>query len=266
VLIFYGAHAHTDYIAGAKFDADGVAIEHGLIPGPARIHIHRRNDTEQAYVLRDIELKPDAETEIHVNFAEADASLEGIVTWQGVPARKANIKLRVDSTLGTESFTTQTTSEGAYWFDEVPEGMASMKIEVWHASDRVTRSVLHNVPLVAGNVSRRDVQLLGDGAVAGTVLGLEPGRTAQIVAVEGLHSFDDLAREMSLGAYAPFTSLMVAGCDPNGNYSIESLEAGDYTIVAQSFVGVARDTTTLFASAHIHIASDSVAEVHFEYP
>jgi len=264
VMIFYGPHANADYIDGMRFDQSGTATKTDLIPGPIRVRIHRRNDSEKFYVERDIVLQPSAESAIKVDFAPIAASLNGIVTWRGVPAN-ATLLLSIQTLTGTELYETTTLSDGSYSLSDLPAGEASVRVDIGHDQGLPISNIIKNLYLAPDKLNTVDFNLLGAGTVTGHVARVAlPDRMA-IIVFEGTFTLEELTDRDSLGPYGRFNLVRRWAADEQGNYSITDLEPGEYTIYAALLREGDWMTQQPFAVQHVRVKANETAVADFAY-
>ncbi len=260
--VFYGQHANTNYIDGMKLAADGTATKPGLIPGPARVRVDRSNHPDDGFVERDVELIPGEETTLKIEFGELTSTLEGIVTWRGEPASGALVHLWVDTPWGPEQRESRTRDDGAYWFENLPEGIASLRVDYWRDDTLVAMTMVSNFQLIPENTTRRDVVVFGTAGVTGAVSGLSQGRYANVILISGHHSPAEIERASQLGIYAGFDRLAIWPCDPSGNFTISNLEPGDYTLLAESYHANRFEERETIASAQVTLTADETTTVY----
>lgn len=245
----------------ARVDMNGRAILENIPPGIAHITAYHPSDANQRGVLQRVRLDPGSEARLAFEFSPITAGLEGVVVWHGAPAVSVIVFLQVRTANGIESYQTRTKEAGQFWFDELPEGSATLK--VWVTDEG--HSVRRGIQLTAGEVLRETFTFSGSNTVEGRFIGFDGSEIGSVAVLVGRHAPESFTETINFGATVPFEHVDSAVCDDRGHFRIDDLDPGEYTVVAQS--GTLGDWGSLrvFASTYITITDGVVARADFEY-
>ena len=207
-----------------RTDAEGNFAFHGLPAGEILVLITYR-PSGNTVISMDRKTSVDHGQTVRSDFffPIGNAFIEGVVTRDGVPEPRTNVRAILDDS-ATQRFTTG--KDGAFRFDELPAG--EVMIEVWYSGTisgayRVTRE------LGDGETVNLSIDLNTLATVKGKVNGFQPGDT-QVVVLFGERSVtpQNWAEVWQMDS---ITASFGAVNNRTGNYSVSGLAPGEYTIL-----------------------------------
>jgi hypothetical protein len=216
-----------------KTDAQGAYRYEGVEPGGVMLAyrgsiLPNEPAGNKRIVVRSAEAIAGVTTTVDFYFGAATSSIEGLVTKDGAPETNARMQLSIDTGESVESFMTSVSEGGAYLFESVPSGAASLQV---HGPANQVRTV--SMHIGGEEAVRRDIELSGGAVLAGEVTGVAHGETALLQLFEGeLPVLDGTVAEMGLAltAYA-LQSRGSAMLDGDGPYHFDGLGSGLYTVI-----------------------------------
>ncbi|MBI3119723.1 MAG: carboxypeptidase regulatory-like domain-containing protein [Candidatus Hydrogenedentes bacterium] len=209
---------------------------------------------------RRVAVADDATTEADFDFRAAQASLEGFITADGAPPAEAEVRGTISSEGGDSFFSVEAAADGSYRAERLTPGRAWINVHAVLADGR-ERSKQFELSVPAGQALRRDVTLDAAGGVTGTVSGMRAGEHGEVMAVAGQVQVDLSDTEGLLALQQGQAAR--ADLDASGGFSLEGLDAGEYTVIAFGFDPEAEDALASLraTSANISLQQDELLHV-----
>lgn len=184
----------------------------------------------QRRISQTVVIEPGATTTTEFNFPNATARIEGTVLERGEPVANAGVLVSIQTAAGRESAFGQTGPGGAYSFEAIPPGVATVTTHVVSSSGAETRVRHVQRELTANQTSRIDINVTGDAAVTGHVEAPEAATSVQVWALTG--SVDvEIRGVLDLNKLGDQTAGRVRA-DADGSFRLTGLEPGGYTLMA----------------------------------
>ncbi|MCC6491356.1 MAG: sigma-70 family RNA polymerase sigma factor [Candidatus Hydrogenedentes bacterium] len=194
-------------------------------------------------IARTINVQAGAPTDIDIDFAALDASLEGVITAHGAPAGEGWVALECGDAENPEYIRTRTDSNGAYVLESIPSGPARLIIEVSDGEQRRNKQVPLTVP--SGTRSRWDVDFRGNATIQVQVQNAGSRETAGIFVLPFAWEPPAGATAATLTHFESVQTFPIQMVEKQGQCLFERMEEGTYTIVAVEGGRIASETIEL---------------------
>jgi hypothetical protein len=129
-------------------------------------------------------------------------------------------------------------ADGWYRVGPLPAGEAVLRVTAVSADSR-RRQAETRVQLREGENFRHDIDLTGRGAIAGRLTGLRSGQHARIFAFLG--AAEDVRIEPGSVYQAGLQAAARQFMREDGQFRLDGLDAGEYTVCALALTGEGRD-------------------------
>jgi protocatechuate 3,4-dioxygenase beta subunit len=222
----------------AMTDATGYYAFRRLPEGEGTVTVSLRGDAsgDQRQYLnaeRSVIVADGRVTRADFEFSSQDASVEGIVTVEGVPASVAYVSLTVASSGGEQHTGTRIEANGFYRLENLSPGSATLDVSLRTGRDGRNKSL--QFELAAGQQLRQDVDFGPVSSVMGTLRGVRSGEQAHIAVISGEVQME----RPTLEDVQSLLNLMSGYGDvaADGTFEVENLEPGTYTIVGVAILG-----------------------------
>lgn len=185
---------------------------------------------QQQYTRRivvDVAIKPGATASASIDFAAATAAIEGQVTMGDQVPFGGRLGLSIRNGDRVESYMGEFSNQGAFTFENVVPGEATLQVHATFEGTSRTRSV--PLTIAEGERQRVDVDLSGGGNIEGVVAGVPASNHATVVVAQGEHAIT----EISLAAFSELQQSIAGSSlvDADGAYRIEGVATGHYTLL-----------------------------------
>ena len=240
------ANAHQNAVT----DATGYYAFKRLPEGEGTVTVNLRgaaSGDRRQYLnsQRSVIVADNSVTRADFEFSSQDASVEGVVTVEGVPASQAYVSLTVASSGGEQRTGTRIEANGFYRLENLSPGSASLDVSL--RTGREGRNKTLHFELRAGQRLRQDVDFGPASSVTGTLGGVRSGEQAYIAVVPGEVQME----KPTLEEVQALSSLLsgYAEVSSDGTFVVENLEPGTYTIVGVAIAGEPQSELEAFANA-----------------
>ncbi|MCC6695578.1 MAG: sigma-70 family RNA polymerase sigma factor [Candidatus Hydrogenedentes bacterium] len=196
-------------------------------------------------IARTITVQAGAPTDIDIDFAALDASLEGVITAHGVPAGEGWVALECGDAENPEYIRTRTDVNGAYVLESVPSGPASLIVAVNDGEQRRNKQMPLTIP--SGTRSRWDVDFSGNAAIRALVQNAAAGVPVGIFVLPFAWEPPENATAAKLANFTGVETFAAQAVDSQGQCLFERMEAGTYTVVAVEGERISSETLELGA-------------------
>ena len=169
------------------------------------------------------------------------ATVHGQILGEGIDPEQVYLELTVTTPEGDVStlegdmpHRTRGTADGTYLLTGVTPGWAKLKAKAYIAGGP-SRTRVIEFEIANDNPVVQDITFGPGCTVAGTFAGLAQGRTGVVTALEGDVDLSGLVTVEDIQAYLPEANATTMGqvvCDPLGQYVLQGLSPGTYTLVA----------------------------------
>lgn len=201
-------------------------------------------------IARTITVQTD--TNLDIDFAALDASLEGVITAHGVPAGEGWVALECGDAENPEYIRTRTDDNGAYVLESVPSGPASLIVAVNDGEQRRNKQMPLTIP--SGTRSRWDVDFSGNAAIRALVQNAAAGEPVGIFVLPFAWEPPENATAAMLANFTGVETFPAQAVDSQGQCLFERMEAGTYTVVAVDGERIASETIELAAGQNADVS------------
>jgi len=253
-------------IKSARTGPDGSYQLAQVTPGQLLVHAALRATNRT--LGRSVVVEPGQVTVVDFPFEGGNSVVRGLVSVDGRPAKGGSVRLVVTTRDDEEVLTVFISETGEYVVTNVPAGEAAMAVSVRlddgaEIAKQIQFSVAENETTLQDLALSRDTILLGNVAVP------EDAKDGVILVLKGDVQIPDLSVE----TLTSLERLIAASDSPlKGNYRVEGLDPGTYTVVAliyRELPGSEADAlaemlaNALFASAVVEVESgkETVADL-----
>jgi len=248
-----------------KTDEHGAYRFENVDPGEVTVIVqarleHPSSDTITRSLVQTAEVEERATTVLDFDFLPSNAALEGVVTVSGEPAPNAHISVVIETSAGMELVHAQVDGNGWYRIDNLPAGSVNLIAEMPDAN----RMRSTHLEILAGQVTRQDVELTGGASIEGVVSGMKAGEQCAVFALRGDIAFPGPDVYAVIVDHASDITGR-ARIDENGSYQLPGLSPGRYTVVATSgtFQGGAPEDMR-FVATPIEITDETTTYLDIE--
>jgi hypothetical protein len=166
------------------------------------------------------------------------ATVSGQILGEGVVPEQVFLELNTSMPEGVQTLYGKGAQDGTYRITGVAPGRAELRAKQYatptqRGNPRQTQLV--EFEIVDGNDVVQDIEFGPGCTVAGTFVGFAPGRTGVVTALEGDVDLSGLVTVQDVRAYLPDVynlSMSQTECNPLGQYMLQGLPPGTYTLVA----------------------------------
>lgn len=204
--------------------APGEFLVQRISPGRAELQV-----STEGYPThwRSVEVVAGEETEVTIKLSRG-AAIEGRVTRNGRAVHHAYLSMRrIDADFESQQNGTQTDAEGVFRLDNLEPAEYEIRVSM-ALSDKLDQYAWAKVQLKAGETSRIDFHLDGNGRIQGT-LSLPKGYERAFVWVRDARNAPPILEN---GKIVPWQPLIAnVKLTQSGPFVIEGLPPGDYSVV-----------------------------------
>ncbi|MBI4556299.1 MAG: carboxypeptidase regulatory-like domain-containing protein [Candidatus Hydrogenedentes bacterium] len=252
-----GSGTNRESVSHGQTDATGAYRVTGVAPGEVEVFVSITNFAQggrDSCNLKQLALvENDRTTPVDFNLGAANAILEGTIRRNGQPVAASINLISNNSSGGYDSYGTYADANGFYRFDTLSEGTWRMEVGVLGSAGASGIQRRLNVATVANQTVRQDVDLSGGIAVVGRIVGIQPDWNCSVAALEGQVNIARYSDWLEQGIQSMVTS---AEANASGQFRLEGLPPGTYTITAGGVPGTVRNAAE--ASAQGRVASTVV--------
>ncbi len=211
-----------------RTDARGEFRLAGVLPGTALVRVQTgvHSSPEYRKQERNVEVREGQSTEVHVDFPEANAYLQGTVYGLDSNPVAADVVLRVHTEDGVERKGQACGEDGFFFFDKVPTGEGELTVSF---TGLIQRRVTVSIP--EGAQVTQDIFLDSGYSIRCNVQApSEPFDQIRLMAVPGEH-FLSRADSDILNALLT-AAISMSDSYTGGSVVLSGMVPGDYTVVA----------------------------------
>lgn len=237
----------------AQTDADGryklAGLPDGKINVGASLQMGGSNRSQNA----NVDVKDGFVTEVNFDFRAGTSSIEGVVYIEpGVPiGGQTWVNGTITTPTGTtESYGTQTGSDGSYRLDGMVEGTLSLRVFGQQGANKRI-----SLPIAEGTRTQKDILLYGGSTVRVSVSGA--GEQSSVILVPGSVTITEFSMQRVQELYQDVVAQAVV---MNGQATITAVDPGQYTVVAVSIDPAAMSSGDPYRGAKWGTASVTVEE------
>jgi len=219
------------YSAQADLDGNGKFIFSGLPEGKAHLTVYGNQPTStRRNISKTVTIVADQVTTVEFDISEGNAGIEGIIAREGQPVPNASVNLMIwTDEENTEQAHVQADSSGAYKFEGLPAGNATLIVHVFEQG-QPNQQRSFQVVLQDREMTRHDVELSGGSKLVGRISGIPDGWFASVVIFRGNIDVSGDMQEVYLENQSLMAGSAVAS--PEGAFQIDGVETGSYTVLA----------------------------------
>ncbi len=223
--------------SGGTTDAEGRYRLEGVAPG--RRTVTARHDAFQP-ATREIEVEL-GDNRLDLAFERGSTVSGQVIDEAGRPISGALVQLLAPSMFSWRGQSGMSDTTGAFSIAGVPEGTFSLQA----SKEGFATTAVEELEVGPGDLPFVEIRLSPGYAIVGRLLGLEPAELAgvQVMAVR------------------PQSSVSLGLVDRDGNYRIDHLGAGDYTVHAQAGM---RSRTAQATTTVVEGAAETLLDLEFE--
>lgn len=236
---------------GQHTDADGMYALSGLPPGLAHVEARVHADDWGGSVLRiaqTAELVEGESTLLDFEVQRPNATLEGRIHATSTMLESVSVKLALETAQAAVQYDVNAETDGAggayYRIENVLPGTGILTVEAENGSHSFYRITRHGVTISAGEHAVFDITIGSSCAVAGRVISRRLFDIVLLLVFEGESAITEHDIASGLVSGEPEQIGLAAGtvvsggmfssglANPTGEYAVELLEPGRYTVVA----------------------------------
>lgn len=240
--------------ARATTGPDGLATVEQVAPGTVCVQ-SRLPSRRSRLTFADI--APGEEKSLVIEFPPADATLEGVLTANGMPV-KGSIRLFVDTATGREDYSSSTAEDGAFRIAEIASGLARLVVDTEGG-----RAIVEDVPLAAGEVTVLNVDVTVLARVRGAISGSRAEDDYVVEVFPGALDLEDI-QENNQEYNVWQDSAGLTSIDAKGAYAVPLHKPGTYTVVLSSYPKGKFWRKTCHEARVVEVPESGELEVNFE--
>lgn len=209
-------------------------------------------------------------TPVWIRSNSSDATIEGTVFVEGVPATDFGVSGWVFTESGTEDVIFNTGPDGTFEHAGLPPGRVKVQARVWGDRDSGDQRVLaKEVDLAPGATEIVDFNFENGGVIYGTVANIFPNGNNGLAIYEG-HLPPSDPKQMTPEEFYNFHQTMKSNVYlyDNPQFRTENIPAGDYTISAYSIPSSAREAAAFregrYDVQYITLTNGQEMEMNFD--